>query len=93
MRLPWLGLLNLPPALVSSDDFSSKVIADFGMAKVVTDSTLLQTFCGSLKYAAPELVFGHHRIRMDIRHFKSPQPPLTDKKERDSLGPEILRLG
>ncbi|KAL8881872.1 MAG: hypothetical protein Q9198_001015 [Flavoplaca austrocitrina] len=43
--------------LVERDPLFKVVIADFGMAKVATDTTLLQTFCGTLKYAAPELHF------------------------------------
>ena len=31
------------------------VLSDFGLSKVVTDTTLLQTFCGTLKYLAPEV--------------------------------------
>ena len=31
------------------------VITDFGLAKVATNTALLKTFCGSPKYAAPEV--------------------------------------
>ncbi|KAF2817572.1 kinase-like protein, partial [Mytilinidion resinicola] len=34
------------------------VITDFGLSKVVPDTTLLKTFCGTLKYAAPEVFPG-----------------------------------
>lgn len=34
------------------------VITDFGLAKVVPDTTLLKTFCGTLKYLAPEVFPG-----------------------------------
>ena len=41
--------------LIKMDPFLTLVIADFGMAKVAVDTALLQTFCGSLKHAAPEV--------------------------------------
>ena len=49
--------LDLKPEnfLVKMGPLFKVVIADFGIAKVVTDSVLLQTFCSSLKYAAPEV--------------------------------------
>ncbi len=31
------------------------VLSDFGMSKTVTETTWLQTFCGTLKYIAPEV--------------------------------------
>ena len=34
------------------------VITDFGLAKVMPDTTLLKTFCGTLKYLAPEVFPG-----------------------------------
>src|SRR5438045_6795447 len=38
---------------------SSKfVISDFGLAKVATETTLLTTFCGTLKYLTPEVFPG-----------------------------------
>lgn len=37
------------------------IITDFGLAKVTTDNALLTTFCGSLKYAAPEVFPGVSR--------------------------------
>jgi serine/threonine protein kinase len=43
--------------LIEMNPLFKVVIADFGMAKVATDSAL-QTFCGSLKYAAPEVFPG-----------------------------------
>ena len=42
--------------LVELDPFTV-IIADFGLSKVATDS-LLTTFCGTLKYAAPEIFPG-----------------------------------
>ncbi|KAK0840220.1 hypothetical protein LTR03_010733 [Friedmanniomyces endolithicus] len=44
--------------LVERSPLFKVIIADFGMAKVATDTTLLQTFCGTLKYAAPEVFPG-----------------------------------
>ena len=41
--------------LIETDPYFKVIIADFGMAKVVTDTALLKTFCGSLKYVAPEV--------------------------------------
>ena len=37
------------------------VIIDFGLAKIATDAALMTTFCGSLKYAAPEVFPGLSR--------------------------------
>ena len=34
------------------------VITDFGLSKAVADTTLLTTFCGTLKYVAPEVFPG-----------------------------------
>jgi len=44
--------------LVERDPLFKVIIADFGMAKVATDTALLRTFCGTLKYAAPEVFPG-----------------------------------
>ncbi|GAB0138366.1 hypothetical protein EsDP_00006601 [Epichloe bromicola] len=44
--------------LVEKEPFFKVVITDFGMAKVVNKTTLLTTFCGTLKYAAPEVFPG-----------------------------------
>ena len=44
--------------LVERNPLFKVIIADFGMAKVQTDTALLQTFCGTLKYAAPEVFPG-----------------------------------
>jgi serine/threonine protein kinase len=44
--------------LIEKNPLFKVIIADFGMAKVANDTTLLQTFCGSLKYAAPEVFPG-----------------------------------
>ena len=44
--------------LVERNPLFKVIIADFGMAKVTTDTALLQTFCGTLKYAAPEVFPG-----------------------------------
>lgn len=44
--------------LIEIDPFFKIVIADFGLAKVAVDIALLKTFCGSLKYMAPEVFSG-----------------------------------
>ncbi|KAF3768554.1 hypothetical protein M406DRAFT_32554, partial [Cryphonectria parasitica EP155] len=55
--------------LVEMKPLFKVVIADFGIAKVATNSTSLQTFCGSLKYAASEVFSGYssgYGIHVDI---------------------------
>lgn len=47
--------------LVERDPLFKVVIADFGMAKVATGDALLRTFCGTLKYGAPEVFPGMSR--------------------------------
>jgi len=45
------------------------VITGFGLSKVVPDATLLKTFCGSLKYVAPEVFPGlsdGHGPKVDV---------------------------
>jgi len=44
--------------LVDRNPLFKVIIADFGMVKVATDMALLQTFCGTPKYAAPEMFPG-----------------------------------
>ena len=44
--------------LVERNPLFKVIIADFGLAKVATDTAPLQTFCGTLKYAAPEVFPG-----------------------------------
>ena len=44
--------------LVERNPLFKVIIADFGMAKVASETALLQTFCGTLKYAAPEVFPG-----------------------------------
>ncbi|KAL8987938.1 MAG: hypothetical protein Q9177_002915, partial [Variospora cf. flavescens] len=44
--------------LVERNPLFKVIIADFGMAKVATGTALLQTFCGTLKYTAPEVFPG-----------------------------------
>ena len=45
------------------------VITDFGLSNIVPDATLLKTFCGTLKYAAPEVFPGlsdGHGPKVDV---------------------------
>lgn len=44
--------------LIQEKPFLKVVITDFGLSNVATDTTLLTTFCGTLKYAAPEVFPG-----------------------------------
>lgn len=44
--------------LVEKKPFFKVVVTDFGLSKVVTNTTLLTTFCGTLKYLAPEVFPG-----------------------------------
>lgn len=44
--------------LVTKTPTLKVVIADFGMAKMVRETTMLHTFCGSPKYMAPEVFPG-----------------------------------
>ncbi|KAI0426212.1 kinase-like protein [Xylaria sp. FL1042] len=41
--------------LVELVPYFKVVLSDFGLSKVVTETTGLQTFCGTIKYAAPEV--------------------------------------
>ena len=36
-------------------------IADFGLSNIIKDGELLKTSCGSLNYAAPEVISGEVR--------------------------------
>jgi serine/threonine protein kinase len=40
-----------------TDDFNVKVI-DFGFTREYNDRNLLDTYCGSVAYAAPEMISG-----------------------------------
>jgi serine/threonine protein kinase len=40
--------------LVEKFPFFKIVITDFSLSKAITDTTFLKTFCGTLKYLAPE---------------------------------------
>ena len=44
--------------LVQKSPLFTVVIADFGLSKIATETTLLMTFCGTLKYLAPEVFPG-----------------------------------
>lgn len=44
--------------LIRKKPYFTVVITDFGLSKVVTDTTLLITFCGTFKYTAPEVFPG-----------------------------------
>jgi len=44
--------------LVEKKPFFKVVITDFGLSKVITNATLLTTFCGTRKYLAPEVFPG-----------------------------------
>ncbi len=44
--------------LVQKSPLFKVVIADFGLSKIATETTLLMTFCGTLKYLAPEVFPG-----------------------------------
>jgi serine/threonine protein kinase len=46
--------------LVTREPYIKFVISDFGLAKVAIETTLLRTFCGTLKYMAPEVFPGLH---------------------------------
>lgn len=54
--------------LVETKPLFKVIIADFGMANIASDVALLQTFCGSLRYAAPEV----------FPSFSSGHGPLVD---------------
>ena len=45
--------------VVEVQPFFKVVITDFGLAKATAGGALLDTFCGSLKYTAPEVFPGH----------------------------------
>lgn len=47
--------------LVEINPYFKVVITDFGLAKVATSTTVLKTFCGSLRYTAPEVFPGMTR--------------------------------
>lgn len=44
--------------LIETKPFFKVIITDFGLAKVAINTTLLTTFCGTLKYIAPEVFPG-----------------------------------
>ena len=55
--------------LIEFEPYFKIVITDFGLANVVIDNAWLKTFCGSLKYAAPEVFPGFsqgHGLLADV---------------------------
>lgn len=50
---------DLKPENILIDHSNRLKIADFGLANIVRDGCSLMTSCGSLNYAAPEIVEGH----------------------------------
>ena len=88
--------------LVELEPFFKIVITDFGMANVATDNAWLNTFCGSLKYVAPEVFPGlsnGHGTLADvwslgvigiewIYDFPEPPPAPTQKQGRE-VEPEM----
>ena len=85
--------------LIERNSLFKIIIADFGMIKVAIDTVLLQTFCGTLKYAAFEvfsdLSFGHE-ILMNIfslsvmiyewiYDLSSPSNVSTSKKKNEEV--------
>ena len=74
------------------------VITDFGMAKIVTGPMMLTTFCGSLKYAAPEVFPGTtdgYGFEVDLWSLgvivlewiygipNTPTTPILERREKD----------
>lgn len=45
--------------LVEKHPFFKIIISDFGLSKIATNATILRTFCGALKYLAPEVFFNN----------------------------------
>ena len=80
--------------LVKKDPFFKVIVTDFGLAKIATDTALLKTFCGSLKYMAPEVFPGvskGHGSLADIWSlgvivlewiYGSPKPPDLPRSRR-----------
>jgi serine/threonine protein kinase len=81
--------------LVEKKPFFKVVITDFGFSKVVTDTTLLTTFCGTLKYLAPEVFPGlsdGHGPSVDVWSlgvivfewiYGIPRPPDAPEREQN----------
>lgn len=91
--------------LVEMKPFFKVLIADFGLANVVTDTTWLTTFCGSLKYVAPEVFPFHqtgHGPPVDVWSlgvialewiYGTLTPPAAPmpKKEGEHVAPKVWR--
>lgn len=81
--------------LVQLDPYFKVVIADFGLANVVIDDAWLKTFCGTLKYMAPEVFPGlseGHGLSADVWSagviaiewmFGIPKPPAVPTPEKE----------
>jgi serine/threonine protein kinase len=48
------------------DENGNVKIIDFGFANIMRENTLLETFCGSAAYAAPEMIGGKKYIGTQI---------------------------
>jgi serine/threonine protein kinase len=84
--------------LVEKFPFFKVVITDFGLSRVVTDATVLTTFCGTLKYLAPEAFPGisqGYNSSTDVWAtgvilfewlYGIPHPPTVPKTQKEERG-------